>query len=47
MTTTMMRSVEGIHIHVELLLAVPYVFALSSDVATAMRYCNAGTGLRP
>jgi hypothetical protein len=43
-----MRSVEGIHIHVELLLAVPYVFALPSDVATAiMRYCNAGTGLRP
>jgi hypothetical protein len=27
MTTTMMRSVEGIHIQVELLMAVPYVFA--------------------
>jgi hypothetical protein len=25
----MMRSVEGIHIHVELLLAVPYVFGTS------------------
>jgi hypothetical protein len=25
----MMRSLEGIHIHVELLLAVPYVFGTS------------------
>jgi hypothetical protein len=48
MTTTMMTSVEGIHIHVELLLVVPYVIAQPSDVANAiMRYCNAGTGLRP
>ena len=43
MTTTMMRSVEGIHIHLELLLAAPYVFALPSDVATAiMRLLQCG-----